>query len=96
MISIVLLFNQPMTATAESHMQVVTQELVDAALVCGGRYYLPYRLAATAQQFAQAFPQAQEFFSLKRHYDPGELFQNEMYVKYASKMQRRPARAALY
>jgi hypothetical protein len=60
----------------------MTQDLVDAALRSGGRYYLPYRLHPTQEQFAHAYPQSNEFFKLKRRYDPEELFQNEFYKKY--------------
>jgi FAD/FMN-containing dehydrogenase len=82
MIALVLLFNQRLTDTAESQMRMLSQQLIDAALACGGRYYLPYRLEATDQQFRQAYPQAKQFFDFKRHYDPNELFQNELYLKY--------------
>ena len=58
------------------------QEMVAAALRHDGRYYLPYRLHATTEQFAEAYPQAKNFFALKRKYDPDELFQNEFYLKY--------------
>lgn len=63
-------------------MSKLTQEIVAAALQNDGRYYLPYRLHATPEQFSQAYPQAKEFFALKRKYDPDELFQNEFYLKY--------------
>ena len=63
-------------------MQRMTQEMIDAVLDAGGRYYLPYRLHATAAQFQRAYPQADQFFTLKRQYDPHELFQNEFYRKY--------------
>jgi len=43
---------------------------------------LPYRLHATPEQFARAYPQSKQFFELKRKYDPEELFQNQFYVKY--------------
>ena len=62
----------------------MTQELIDAALTAGGRYYLPYRLHATPEQFRRAYPQADEFFELKRVHDPDELFQNQFYLKYGS------------
>ena len=84
MIALVLLFNQPMTDVAQQHARLMTQQLIDAALARGGRYYLPYRLEATRQQFERAYPRAKEFFDLKRHYDPDELFQNELYVKYGA------------
>jgi len=82
MFSLVMLFNQPRTPEADARMEAMTQELIDAALAAGGRYYLPYRLHATREQFYSAYPQAEEFFRLKRLYDPDELFQNQFYVKY--------------
>jgi len=91
MIALVLLFHQKLTDTDESRMGALTQQLIDAVLSCGGRYYLPYRLEATARQFEQAYPQARNFFDLKRHYDPDELFQNEMYVRYGSLSELKPA-----
>ncbi len=83
MIAFVLLFVQERTAEGERNMQVLTRELIDAALEHDGRYYLPYRLHATAEQFRRAYPKAREFFELKRKYDPSELFQNQFYTKYA-------------
>jgi FAD/FMN-containing dehydrogenase len=82
MIALVLLLNQRRTDTAESQMRALTQQLVDAALADGGRYYLPYRLEATSMQFEEAYPQSKQFFNFKRQYDPGELFQNELYLQY--------------
>jgi FAD/FMN-containing dehydrogenase len=84
MIALVLLFNQPIANAAESRMRLLTEQLINAALAEGGRYYLPYRLEATPRQFNQAYPRAKQFFALKRHYDPDGLFQNEMYTKYGS------------
>lgn len=81
--SFVMLFNQPRTPEADGQMQAMTRDLIDAALAAGGRYYLPYRLHASVEQFHRAYPQAGEFFHLKRKYDPQELFQNQFYVKYA-------------
>jgi FAD/FMN-containing dehydrogenase len=82
MISLVMLFSQARTAQGEAKMSKLTQEIVAAALRHDGRYYLPYRLHATPEQFNEAYPQAKNFFELKRKYDPGELFQNEFYLKY--------------
>jgi hypothetical protein len=82
MISLVMLFSQTRDMTGEEKMSKLTQEIVAAALRHSGRYYLPYRLHATPEQFTQAYPQAKAFFELKRKYDPDELFQNEFYLKY--------------
>jgi FAD/FMN-containing dehydrogenase len=80
--ALVMLFNQPRTAAADRRMEALTRELIDAALACAGRYYLPYRLHATPAQFRAAYPQAERFFQLKRQYDPDELFQNRFYATY--------------
>ncbi len=82
MISLVMLFSQTRDATGEEKMSKLTQEIVAAALRHDGRYYLPYRLHATTEQFNEAYPQAKKFFELKWKYDPDELFQNEFYLKY--------------
>jgi FAD/FMN-containing dehydrogenase len=85
MFAFVMFFSQPRTPAGDAEMQTMTQELVDVVLDAGGRYYLPYRLHPTAAQFRRAYPQADGFFNLKRHYDPQELFQNEFYQKYGIK-----------
>jgi hypothetical protein len=68
--SFVMLFNQPRTPEGDAAMEAMTQDLTDAVLAADGRYYLPYRLHATAGQFHRAYPQAARFFALKRKYDP--------------------------
>jgi FAD/FMN-containing dehydrogenase len=80
--ALVLLFSQPTSAVGDAQMEDMTSDLIDAALSVNGRYYLPYRLHATPQQFEAGYPQADEFFLLKRKYDPEELFQNQFYIKY--------------
>jgi FAD/FMN-containing dehydrogenase len=82
MLSLVMLFSQTRDPKGEEKMSKLTQEIVAAALRHDGRYYLPYRLAATSEQFNEAYPQSKKFFELKRKYDPDELFQNEFYLKY--------------
>ena len=78
----VMLFVQERTPAGEARMQALTRDLIDAAIEHEGRYYLPYRLHATREQFHRAYPQAREFFDRKREYDPEELFQNQFYIKY--------------
>ncbi len=86
MFAFVMFFSQPRTPEGDRQMQAMTQDLIDAALKSGGRYYLPYRLHARTEQFQRAYPQADRFFHLKRQYDPQELFQNEFYLKYGSQL----------
>jgi FAD/FMN-containing dehydrogenase len=84
MIAFVMFFSQRRTAVADRDMEQMTRELIDAALHSGGRYYLPYRLHASVEQFRSAYPRSGEFFRLKQQYDPKKLFENEFYMKYAS------------
>ena len=80
--SFVMLFNQPRTTEGDRRMQLMTIELINAALRAGGRYYLPYRLHATAEQFRLAYPQADKFFEWKHKFDPHDRFVNQFYLQY--------------
>jgi FAD/FMN-containing dehydrogenase len=84
MFSFVLLFSQPRTPEADTQMESLTRELIDAALALEGTYYLPYRLHATPAQFRKAYPEAVRFFERKHHYDPDGLFQNRFSERYGS------------
>ena len=79
-----MLFNQPRTIAADEAMRVFTSAMIEAALDCGGRYYLPYRLHASPEQFHRAYPQAAELFAKKRQHDPDGVFRNQFYLKYGS------------
>ena len=80
--SFVLYYKQRNSTEASDAVQVWTRELVDAALANGGRYYLPYRLDATPEQFRRAYPEAAKFASLKRRVDPTNRFRNLLWDKY--------------
>ena len=79
---LVLLFHQQRDAASEAAMQALSRELIDVALACEGRYYLPYRPHATSDQFVRAYPQAKAFFELKRRYDPQGVFENQFFENY--------------
>ncbi|MBI1306298.1 MAG: FAD-binding protein [Bacteroidetes bacterium] len=78
----VMLFNQKKTSEQETEMKRLTNLLVDAALNCGGTYYLPYRLHVEKDKMRRAYPNADTFFRLKLKYDPDEIFSNEFYKYY--------------
>lgn len=78
----VLLFNQSKNKEAEIEMKRLTQRLIDIVIALKGTYYLPYRLHATKEQMHQVYPQAREFFLLKKKYDSTEVFQNYFYKTY--------------
>jgi FAD/FMN-containing dehydrogenase len=84
MIAFVMFFSQTRNPAGDRDMEDMTRELIDLALHSGGRYYLPYRLHASSDQFRAAYPQGDEFFRLKHKYDPRNVFENEFYLKYAN------------
>lgn len=79
---LVMLFNQRRDTVSEAAMRRLTRDLVEAALACNGRHYLPYRAHATQEQFLRAYRQAPEFFALKHRYDPDGVFENTFSLNY--------------
>lgn len=82
MLGFVMLYNQPMTKSGEQNMLLLTRRLIDIAITLKGTYYLPYRLHASKEQFYRAYPNADNFFALKKQYDSLEVFQNTFYNTY--------------
>ena len=80
--SFVLYHKQRNTQAADRQAGEWTRMLVDAALDCGGRHYLPYRLHATSAQFLRAYPEAREFAALKSLVDPINRFRNQLWDRY--------------
>jgi FAD/FMN-containing dehydrogenase len=80
--SFVLYYKQRTGLDARRVAGVWTRELIEAVLTHGGRYYLPYRLDATPEQFARAYPEATAFAALKRRIDPTYRFRNRLWDKY--------------
>lgn len=80
--SFVLYYKQHTDAKACEAVGVWTRELIALALMHQGRYYLPYQLHATREQFEQAYPGVESLRDLKRRVDPAGRFSNEMWAKY--------------
>jgi FAD/FMN-containing dehydrogenase len=78
----VLYYKQRTRDNAINRVAVWTRELIDAAISCGGAYYLPYQPHATHAQFHAAYPRATELFALKRRLDPAFRFRNVIWDKY--------------
>ncbi|MEZ4104074.1 MAG: FAD-binding oxidoreductase [Candidatus Paceibacterota bacterium] len=81
-IAYVLYFNQKLTEEDSQKMEKATVKLIDLATSLGGTYYLPYQLYYSPKQLRAAYPEIDDFFALKRKYDPNELFTNSFYEKY--------------
>jgi FAD/FMN-containing dehydrogenase len=80
--SFVLFYKQRNTREAQRAVGVWTRELIDATLRHDGRYYLPYQLHATKEQFERAYPEVAKLRQLKREVDPNNRFSNELWRKY--------------
>jgi FAD/FMN-containing dehydrogenase len=78
----VLYYKQRSNGAASTESRAWTREMLDAVLENGGRYYLPYRLDATREQFRRAYPQAAELAALKGRVDPGNRFRNLLWDAY--------------
>jgi FAD/FMN-containing dehydrogenase len=88
--ALVMYFHQQVDAKSDQMMESFTRDMIDAALSCGGTYYLPYRPHATSAQFMVAYPQAAAFFEAKRKYDPYDTFENQFYVNYGKPLLATP------
>jgi FAD/FMN-containing dehydrogenase len=80
--SFVLYYKQHVTQQGSASARIWTRALIDAALRNDGRYYLPYRLDATRDQFDRAYPEAHAFIALKRRIDPQSRFKNLLWDRY--------------
>lgn len=86
----VVYYKQRTRRNARERVAVWTRELIDAALQCGGTYYLPYQPHATREQFHRAYPRAGELFALKKRLDPDFRFRNALWDKYYAPLTEPP------
>lgn len=78
----VLYFKQRTHERALAEVAQWTRALIELALDNEGRYYLPYQLHATREQFDRAYPEAAKLRRLKREFDPTHKLSNELWAKY--------------
>ena len=86
--AIIQMSNVGLSADAQAHAEVVTRQLVEAALEHGGTYYLTYQLYPTLEQLHRAYPRAGYAFERKRFYDPNEVFTSQFYERYGHNQPR--------
>ena len=77
-----LSYQQRTSAAAREAVGRRTRELIDLALQPEGRYYLPYRLHATPDQFSRADPEAAALRAVEAHFDPQQRFSNQLWARY--------------
>jgi FAD/FMN-containing dehydrogenase len=80
--SFVLFYRQRVDPPALRAVGVWTRELIEAALQHEGRYYLPYQLHATREQFERAYPEVGQLRALKERVDSRGRFSNALWQKY--------------
>ncbi len=80
--SLVIYYRQKTDKETRESIAKITRELISAAVKVGGRYYLPYQIHATSEQFHQAYPRAKEFFALKQKWDPLNRLTNSLWDRY--------------
>lgn len=85
MFAIVLYLNLQVNPQALQEMKRLTRELINIAIQFKGTFFLPYQLYFTSEQLHQAYPNIDQFFELKKRYDPSLIFMNNFYAKYAHK-----------
>jgi FAD/FMN-containing dehydrogenase len=56
--------------------------LIDAGSALGGSFFLTYHRYASAAQVEACYPRFREWLSLKKRYDPDELFSSTWYAHY--------------
>ena len=78
----VLYYKQRTDPASRREVARWTRKLIDAAILSGGRYYLPYQPVATRDQFARAYPNSRKLFEVKRRVDPTGKFTNSLWDLY--------------
>lgn len=82
----VLYYKQRRYPWSDDQTVAWTRALVDTALGCQGRYYLPYRPHASREQFLQAYPEAYRFIRLKQEVDPNMRLVNHLWQRYLAQL----------
>lgn len=78
----VVYYKQGTDEKAKDEVTKWTRQMIDAAISVGGTYYLPYQLLATNEQIHKAYPRLDEYFAIKKKYDPTNKFTNALWDKY--------------
>ncbi len=82
-LAVVLYINVKSSPAGQAAAVEFTRELIDLSIADGGTFFLPYSLYYDKSELEAAYPNIDEFFDMKRQYDPSELFRNSFYERYA-------------
>jgi FAD/FMN-containing dehydrogenase len=84
MFGFVLYFNVKFNERENETLKKTTADLIDVTQRAGGTFYLPYQLFYSREQLQKSYPNVDEFFAMKKKYDPIGLFANKFYEKYGT------------
>jgi hypothetical protein len=85
----VVYYEQGTKAKDIEEVGIWTREMVDEVLSVNGRYYLPYQLHPTVEQFQKAYVRHQDWFDLKKKLDPENKFRNKLWDHYSTEVSTR-------
>ncbi len=80
--SFVVYYKQSTTKQGKAKSRKWTREMIDQIISVNGRYYLPYQIHGTNEQFKKAYPGYTKFFQVKKKHDPTYKFRNKLWDKY--------------
>lgn len=80
----VVYYKQRTNDSAKQEVKKWTKQLIDEVISVEGRYYLPYQIHASPEQFKKAYPNFQKFFDVKKKVDPTNKFRNKLWDAYYS------------
>lgn len=78
----VVYYKQATTDVAKNDVADWTKEMIAQVLSVNGRYYLPYQIHASDEQFRKAYPGHKKFFEIKKKFDPTNKFRNKLWDRY--------------
>ena len=78
----VIYYKQGTSSSQKERVKIWTRKLIDCAISCKGSYYLPYQIHATQDEFEACYPDAINFFALKKKLDPTNKFRNKLWDAY--------------
>jgi FAD/FMN-containing dehydrogenase len=78
----VIYYKQRTNESSKKNVKKWTKELIDEVISVNGRYYLPYQIHASDEQFKKAYPNFQKFFDVKKKVDPTNKFRNKLWDAY--------------
>lgn len=78
----VVYYKQGTSEKDKERVGIWTRQMIDQVISVDGAYYLPYQLHATDEQLRKAYPHIDEYFTLKKKYDPTDKYTNALWDKY--------------